>query len=275
MKTISIINLKGGVAKTISAVNIAHILAAMHNKRVLLIDCDKQGNVSKMFGVHDYNAPSLADILTQRKAAVDVIINTIPILPRVDSGKIAEYQNLSVIPANMNLLKANLEVMLDSTRPQQTRIRAAFKTVAEYYDYCIIDCAPDINISTINALVASDYVFIPIKIDNFAFDGLAELKEQIENVREDFNPNIKYRCFVTCYQNNEVNRQGEEWLKERRAEYSLFNTHIRRTVKVDESTFANAPILEYSPRCNATKDYIALVDEILEYVSDSDTTAGK
>ena len=261
MKTISIINLKGGVAKTISAVNVAHILAAKHNKRVLLIDCDKQGNVSKMFGVHDYDKPSVADILAHSRLALDVIVNT-------------EQENLSIIPANMNLLKANLEVMLDSTRPQQTRLKSALKPLKALCDYCIIDFAPDINISTINALVASDYVFVPIKIDNFAFDGLAELKEQVENVREDFNPNIKYRCFVTCYQNNEVNRQGEEWLKERRADYPLFNTHIRRTVKVDESTFANAPILEYSPRCGAAKDYMALVDEILEYVSDSDT-AGK
>lgn len=268
MKTISIINLKGGVAKTISAVNIAHILAAMHNKRVLLIDCDKQGNVSKMFGVHDYNAPSIADVITQRKIANEVNVTyNIPLSTESGVFRLKLY----IMPANMNLLKANLEVMLDTTRPQQTRLRNALKDAQDYYDYCIVDCAPDINISTINALVASDYVFVPIKIDNFAFDGLAELKEQIENVKEDFNPQIKYRCFVTCFQNNEVNRQGEEWLKERRAEYPLFNTHIRRTVKVDESTFANAPILEYSPRCNATKDYIALVDEILEYVSDSDT----
>ena len=258
MKTISIINLKGGVAKTISAVNIAHILAIKHNKRVLLVDNDKQGNVSKMFGVHNYDAPSIADILTQRKTAVEVL-------------GASEYRDLSIIPANMNLLKANLEVMLDTTRPQQTRLRAALKSVSGNFDYCIIDCAPDINISTINALVASDEVLIPIKIDNFAFDGLAELKEQIENVREDFNPDIKYRCFVTCYQNNEVNRQGEEWLRERRSEYPLFDTHIRRTVKIDESTFANAPILEYSPRCGAAKDYMELVAEFLN-VSESDTT---
>lgn len=257
MKTISIINLKGGVAKTISAVNIAHILATTHNKRVLLIDNDKQGNVSKMFGVHNYNAPSIADILTQRKMALDVL-------------GASEYRDLSIIPANMNLLKANLEVMLDSSRPQQTRLKAACRQLENSFDYCIIDCAPDINISTINALVASDYVLIPIKIDNFAFDGLAELIEQIENVREDFNPDIKYRCFVTCYQNNEVNRQGEEWLKERRSEYPLFDTHIRRTVKIDESTFASMPILEYSKRCGAAKDYLALVEEFLN-VSQSDT----
>ncbi|MCM1059652.1 MAG: ParA family protein [Eubacterium sp.] len=257
MKIISIINLKGGVAKTLSAVNIAHILATEHNKRVLLIDNDKQGNVSKMFGVHNYNATTIADILTQRKTALSALF---------DSG----YEDLIIIPANMNLLKANLEVMLDTVRPQQTRLRAALKPLYNDFDYCVIDCAPDINISTINALVASDYVLVPIKIDNFAFDGLAELKEQIENVREDFNPDIKFYCFVTCYQNNEVNRQGEEWLKERRDDYPLLSTHIRRTVKIDESTFASKPILVYSKRCGASKDYLALAEEILS-VSDSDT----
>ena len=261
MKTIAIINLKGGVAKTISAVNIAHIMATVYKRRVLLVDNDKQGNVSKMFGVHDYNAPSIADILTHRKTVLDVTANT-------------GYENLSVIPSNMNLLKANLEVMLDSTRPQQTRLRAAFKHADNFYDFCIVDCAPDINISTINALVAANEVLIPIKIDNFAFDGLAELKEQIENVREDFNPDIAFRCFVTSYQNNEVNRQGEEWLKERRDVYPLLNTHIRRTTKIDESTFASKPIFEYSKRCGAAKDYLELVKEILN-VSESDTAEGE
>lgn len=275
MKTISVMNLKGGVAKTISAANIAHILAIVHKKCVLLIDNDKQGNVSKIFGVHDYDAPSIADILTQRKSILEVAKNT-------------RHENLSVVPANMNLLKANLEILLDTTRPQQTRLRAELRKISDTADFCIIDCAPDINISTINALVASDLVLIPIKIDNFAFDGLAELKEQIENVREDFNPDIKFMCFVTCFQNNEVNRQGEEWLRERRAEYPLLDTHIRRSIKVDESTFANAPIIEYSPRCGAAADYKKLVNEIVDMlfllavtnskelnVSESDTTTGK
>ena len=163
----------------------------------------------------------------------------------------------------MTLLKANLEVMLDTTRPQQTRFRTAFRAVAGQYDYCIIDNAPDINISTINALVASDDVLIPIKIDKFAFDGLAELKEQIDNTREELNPELVLRgCCVTNFQNNEVNRQGEEWLKSQK-DYPVFETHIRRTEKVDESTFATTPILEYSRRCGAAKDYIKLVEEYL------------
>lgn len=251
MKTTSIINLKGGVAKTISAVNIAHILAVVHNKRVLLIDNDKQGNASKMFGLHSYDNRCIAEVMIERSPNLNEIIAH------------TEYQNLHLIPANMNLLRANLQVLLDTTRPQQTRIRTALKGIADQYDYCIIDNAPDINISTINALVASDDVLIPIKIDKFAFDGLAELKEQIENTQEELNPDLKLKgCFVTSYQRNEVNRQGEEWLHSQQ-DYPLFQTHIRKTEKVDESTFAATPIIEYSRRCGAAMDYINLVNEYL------------
>ena len=252
MKTISIINLKGGVAKTISAANFAHILAVIHNKRVLLVDNDKQGNASKMFGLHNYEKPSVAELMTTRGVKIEEIIAK------------TQYENLDVIPANMTLLKANLEVMLDTTRPQQTRFKTALRTIEEKYDYCIIDNAPDINISTINALVASDDVLIPIKIDKFAFDGLAELKEQIENTKEDLNPDLCLKgCFVTSYQKNDVNEQGEEWLKNQK-EYPVFDTHIRRTEKVDESTFATIPIIEYSIRCGAARDYLMLVEEYLK-----------
>jgi chromosome partitioning protein len=263
MKTISIINLKGGVAKTISAANIAHILAVVHHKRVLLVDNDKQGNISKMFGIHNYTDPTIAEILTERDADVQAII------------KPTKYAALEIVPANMTLLKANLEVLLDASRPQQTRLRAAFKRIAGFYDYCLIDCAPDINISTINALVASDDILIPIKIDKFAFDGLAELKEQIDNTREDLNPGLVLRgCFITSWQNNEVNRQGEAALRAM-PDYHVFTTCVRRTEKVDESTFASMPIREYSPRSAAARDYALLVNEYLEAVSDSDTQGGK
>lgn len=251
MEIISIINLKGGVAKTISSANIAHILATIHNKRVLLVDNDKQGNSSKLFGLHSNDRLCIAEIMTRRGINLkDVIVPT-------------PYDNLHLITANMSLLKANLEVMLDTVRPQQTRLKNALEQVKNEYDYCIIDNAPDINISVINALVASTDVIIPIKIDQFAFDGLAELKEQIDNTREDLNPQLCLKgCLITSYQKNEVNKQGEEWLINQ-TEYPVFNTHIRRTEKIDESTFASMPILEYSKRCGAAKDYLTFVEEYL------------
>lgn len=194
MKTISIINLKGGVAKTLTADNMAHVLAVFHNKRVLLVDNDKQGNTSKAFGVHSYDEKSLSDILTARRIDPHEVI------------KKTRFQNIDVLPANMTLIRANLEVMMDSTRPQQTRLRAALGAVTGEYDYCIIDNAPDINISTINALVASDDVIIPIKIDKYAFDGLAELKEQIEDTRDDLNPRLRLAGCLKAMRRGEVHR---------------------------------------------------------------------
>lgn len=259
MITVSIINLKGGVAKTLTAVNMAHILATVHNKRVLLVDNDKQGNASKMFGLHSYDYKSTADVMTEKAPNMEEIIAP------------TQYSGLDLIPANMNLLRANLAVMVDNTRQRETRFRKAFRAVAGDYDFCIIDNAPDINISTINALAASDDVIIPIKIDKFAFDGLAELKEQIGNTQEELNPALRLRgCLVTSYQRNDVNAQGEEWLRAQK-DFPVFHTHIRRTAKVDESTFAALPIVTYSRRCGAAADYLQFVREYLGMVSDSDT----
>lgn len=193
---------KGGVAKTISSVNIAHILAAVHGKRVLLIDNDKQGNASKMFDLYSYDIKTIADVLTEKNLRTEEAIQP------------TGYKNLDIIPANMNLLRANREILLDMSRSQQTRLDKALKQIQQNYDYCVIDNAPDINMSTINALVASHDVLVPIKVDKFAFDGLEHLLEHIEEVR-DWNPKLTFKgCFLTMYQNNNVNIQGDEWLKE-------------------------------------------------------------
>ena len=252
MKTISIINLKGGVAKTTSSVNMAHILNAVHKKKVLLVDNDKQGNASKFFSRHSYDRPGVAEIMTDRK------IDTAAVIKKTD------YEGLDIITANMNLSTANLQVMLDQSRPQQTRFKRALQQVAGQYDYCIIDNAPDINISTINALVASDDVLVPITIDDFSLDGLEELTEQIENAREELNPALCFRgCFVTQYDRlNEADQQGEEYLKVCN-KYPLFETHIRRTAKMKPCTFERKPILLYSSRCGAAQDYKKLVEEYL------------
>ena len=255
MKTISVINLKGGVAKTLTAGSMAHILATIHGKRVLLIDNDKQGNTSKTFGVHSYDDKSISDVLTARRLDPWEVI------------KKTRFDMIDVMPANMSLIRANLEVMLDtSARPQQTRLRDALNTIAaeNFYDFCIIDNAPDINISTINALVASDDVIIPIKIDKYAFDGLEELKEQIEDTRADWNPRLRLAgCLITCFQRTDADRQGEEWLQSQ-PEYPVFDTHIRYSEKVAESTFSESPIAEYSRRSGAAMDYIAFVREYLD-----------
>lgn len=260
MKTISVINLKGGVAKTISSINIAHALVAKHGKKVLIIDNDKQGNTSKFFGAHSYDAPSIADVLTERNFDVKSTITT------------TDFEGLDILPANMNLLRANKEILLDVSRPQQTRLRKALEQVKDDYDYCVIDNAPDINMSVINALVASDDVLVPVKIDRFTFDGLEQLVEQIDDVKE-FNEGLTFRgCFITMFQRNTVNKQGDEYLREHTS-YPLFNTVIRRTVRVDQSTFEGLPLLA-TRKSTAGEDYESLVQEYLDSVLVSDTEGG-
>ncbi len=250
MKTIAIINMKGGCAKTTTAVNMSHILAKEYDKKVLLIDNDKQGNLSKACGVWSYENPSIADMLTG-KEEIGGVVQVVEKMP-----------NMAVIPANMHLLTANLEIIKDEKREQATIISKELEKVKEIFDYCIIDCPPDINISVINALVAADEVIIPIKIDGYAFDGMDELEEQINNAKT-LNPKLKFRgCLVTMYYNRDVCRQGEAWLQNQR--YPVFKTHIRRTEKADEVTFTNESLMEYSPRSGAARDYKTFVKEYLE-----------
>lgn len=253
MRTISIINLKGGCAKTLSSVNIAHILSAVHRRKVLLIDNDKQGDASKLLNRHSYARPGTGEILTDRGIDMAAVIQS------------TDYEGLDIVTANMNLLTATLEVILDQKRPQHSRFRRALEQVEGRYDFCIIDNAPDINISTINALAASDDVLVPVTVDDFAIDGLKELVEQIDNTRQDLNPGLRFcGCFITQYDRaNEADTQGEVYLKGLAA-YPLFATHIRRTLKMKPSTFVRKPILEYSSRCGAARDYKALVEEYLD-----------
>jgi len=253
MKVICKINLKGGVAKTIGAINFAYTLAEKHGKRVLLIDNDKQGNTSKFFGVHDYEKPTISDVLIERDAGGVLVSAVQP----------TAYKNLRVLPANMNLLAADRQILIDASRPQQTRLKKAFSSLDNFADYCVIDCAPDLNMSVINALVAAHDVMIPIKVDKFAFDGIDALLEQIDELR-DFNPVLRVvGGYVTMYSRNNVNLQGVEALSEK-AGLPMFETVIRSTIKVSETTYTGLPLAEYSPKCTAAKDYEALVDEYLQ-----------
>ena len=268
MQTISIISLKGGVAKTTTAVNMAYTLAAVHNKKVLIIDNDKQGNTSKAFKRYDTeDTNTIARVMLQRNVDISEII------------KSTAYEGIDIITANMDLLEANLRTIVDTGRQQQTRFKKALENakvidrgwakfdylpLTEAYDYCIIDNAPDINMSIINALVMSNDVIVPIFMDQYSFDGLDILLDQIAQVKEDFNENLNFAgCLITQYQNNEVNNQGIEWLKAH--DIPIFKQQIRRTEKkVSESTFAKMPLVEYSVRCGAAQDYKKFVLEYLE-----------
>lgn len=258
MRTLNICNLKGGVGKTITAVNLAYVFAEIHGKKILLVDNDKQGNSSKFFGVHGYDHLSIADIMIGVKGAGEVIRHT-------------AYERIDVIPANMALLAANKAVLLDTMKPQQTRIKNALAELADRYDIAIIDNAPDENMSVINALTAGDDVIIPVKVDKFTFDGVDEMIQCIRQVQENLNPKLAFRgCVITSFKNNEVNQQGAAYMGGL-AKFRLMKTQIHWSAKVDESTFAALPIMKHSPRSWAARDYkklaaeyLAMVDGVLE-----------
>lgn len=165
MRTIAIINLKGGVAKTTSSINIAYILSTK-GKRVLLVDNDKQGDCSRGMNRRTQEGAGIDKIMVDKRPDMESLIQK------------TDYENLDVITANLNLLTANMEVTMDRVRPQQTRLKNALQQVKDNYDYCVIDNAPDINVSVINALTAADDVLIPVEVDDNTTEGMDELLDQ-------------------------------------------------------------------------------------------------
>lgn len=254
MKVLTFYNLKGGVAKTTTSINVAHILSSVHGYRVLLVDNDKQGNASIFFDLFDYDKPSISDVLTVKGFSIN------------DAIRPTKFDNLNLLPANMSLLRANKEILLDISRPQQTRLRDALKNISEDYDFVIIDNAPDYNMSDLNALVASDHVIIPIKIDKFTFNGVQMILEQVEDIKP-YNPNVVILGgLVTIYYNNDLQNQGVEWLNSQQG-LRMFKTIIRRSMSIDRITFTGTPIVKQSPSGNPANDYKELVNEYLQKIS--------
>lgn len=258
MKTISILNLKGGVGKTFTAVNMAY---EMHRRgyNVLLIDNDKQGNLSKAYGKYDAETYSpAARLLSGDWQQADELIQC------------TDYDGIDIITANMALLGAAWELTACREELQTGRFRrllcAAEEieyygdcTVEGKYDYCIIDNPPDIALNVINALEITDEVIVPVKIDEWALEGLDILREQIEDAKQ-LNPALELKgVLVTHYQNTDGEAAGREWLEQQEG-IEVLGT-IRYSKKVAESTFTFKPIYEYSPRCGAAQDYKKFVTE--------------
>ena len=158
MSKIAIINLKGGVGKSVTACNLACILAEKHSRRVLVMDLDKQANTTKFFQCFDPRGKTMASVLTLDNKLEDVICHQ-------------EKFKVDVAPSCMSMNFANKLVMLEAGRPQHNRIANALAPLADAYDYCIMDCPPDIDIATINALVCADWLIIPMDCGEWAMDG--------------------------------------------------------------------------------------------------------
>lgn len=254
MKTIVIHNIKGGVAKTTSALAIGQTLADDYGKNVLLIDADQQANATRTLLPKAEITCGTAELLTAKD-----------ILPEWELIHRSEY-GIDVIGASFDLMGANKSCMLDVTRPQQMRFKKQLDrpSIQDTYDYCVIDCPPDISMAAINALAIADDVLVPIRADKYAFDGLDYVRNTIDEIRES---NKKLRlagCFLTMT-NDRTNLAQYSKAVLQSMGVPAMKTTIRSCTRVGESTF-NKPLMRYAPRCTAAEDYRALVKEYLEEV---------
>lgn len=247
---ICIINLKGGVGKSVTAINLADCFAR-RGRQVLVVDLDKQANTTKYYNRLDYQVADVGDVLTGRAS--------IPMAMRS-----TEERNIALLPANMNLLNANREIMLDTLRPQQSRLRDALDEVRTGFHVVLMDCPPDLDMGAINALCAADWVLIPVDCDEWAADGLEIVTEQIESVRRYYNHGLRMLgVLITKYRPTNYARRVIETIAKT---CPVMQTGIRFTVKVAEATASHQPLHLYAPASTAAQDYEALCDEIIERV---------
>lgn len=248
MKVISFLNIKGGVGKTTSTVNIAAELGRL-GYEVLIIDIDPQANATNCIP-HTVN---------------DNQIDTYTLLNECNNytGSTTTYKNISLVASNINLIK--VESKLDINNITENSLRKWVEEVPEgSYDFILIDCPPSLGMLTTNALVASHYVLVPIKIDNFALLGLDYLISSIEQVKQDFNQDLKLLgMFVTMDENTNINKEIKKDLAQA-FQNKFFKQTIRKNVDVVKSTFEMIPVSYFNIKSNAAKDYKELTREVLQ-----------
>lgn len=269
MRTVSIINLKGGVGKTTTALEMAMELVHRHKKRVLLVDNDVQANLTRYFEMVDYDRPSIEDIY--REASVDV--RSI-IRETYAFGLDKRDYVLDLIPSNMNMDPAITDLIKDEGQDQVHKLQDALTQASDLYDFCVIDNPPGIAMNVINALACTRDVIIPIKIDKAAMDGMEELNALVGEVAA-FNDSIEMtKCLVTLFYKSTENIAAEMILQ--RSEYDMFNTHIRYSRRVDSGSFEQngKGLMTYSPRSSACIDYKRFVNEYLSEIGEGGETDG-
>jgi chromosome partitioning protein len=258
MRRIAVINQKGGVGKTTTAVNLAAALAR-NGERVCVLDLDPQAHATTHFGVEpDGDRPSIYDVLVRGKSLADV---------RRDVG-----ENLSLITSDINLAAA--EVELAGVVGREVILREALIQDAESFEYMLMDCAPSLGVLTINALAAADEVFIPLQPHFFALHGLSKLLETTALVGRRINPGLRVTGIVVCLYDgatrlaHEVIRDLKSFLDATRstnvpwARARVFEARIRRNVKLAECPSFGKTIFEYAPKSSGAEDYAALAREV-------------
>jgi chromosome partitioning protein len=260
MRSIAVLNQKGGVGKTTTAVNLAAALAEAGN-RVCVLDLDPQAHASLHLGLSVVNdQPSVYDILCGDAS--------------IDEARCWINERLAVVPSNLDLAAAEMELAGEVGR--EVILRDKLDVDPEEFDYLILDCPPSLGVLTINALTAVDEVFLPLQPHFLALHGLSKLLKTIEIVAKRLNPSLHLSGVVLCmYESStrlaaEVTRDVDEFLEHQsRAEgvwsgAKFFQTRIRRNIRLAEAPSFGQSILDYAPTSNGAEDYRALARELVE-----------
>lgn len=248
-KTISILNQKGGVGKTTSAVNLSAAIGAK-GKRVLLADIDPQGNSTSGYGINKREIKNSSyELLTGETTARDAIIST-------------EFEGVDLIPANMNLAGAELELIDMESR--ESILKKALAEVWDEYDYIFLDCPPSLGLITLNALTASDTFLVPIQCEYYALEGLSQLMNTARKIKRMYNPYLDVEGVLLTMFDGRLNLTQQVVNEVKRFfPKKVYSTTIPRNVRLSEAPSFGQPIMYFDKNSKGAIAYNALADEFL------------
>lgn len=249
-KIISVVNQKGGVGKTTTAVNLAAGIGLL-GKKVLLIDADPQGNSTSGYGISKKEGTNTTYELLVTGCRADSAVQT------------TEFKNVDVIPSSINLAAAEVELV--DIEHREAQLKNAVATLREKYDFIFIDCPPSLGLITINALNASDTVLVPLQCEYFALEGLSQLMASIRQVKRLYNPTLEIEGIVLTMFDGRLNLT-QQVVAEIKKYFSdkLYRSTIPRTVRLSEAPSFGCPIQYYDKRSKGSDAYNALAKEFLK-----------
>ncbi len=259
-RRISVSNQKGGVGKTTTTVNLATSLAAV-GKKVLVVDLDPQGNASTGFGIGRAE---------RGKGSYEVLFGECTV---EEAALPTKVPNLYVITSSIHLSGAEIELI--DTENREFRLKTALETTPAGYDYVIFDCPPSLNLLTLNALVASDGVLVPMQCEFYALEGLSHLVNTIERVKNAFNPQLELQGIVMTMfdRRNQLSRQVADNVRDHFGDL-VYDTMIPRNVRVSEAPSHGLPAIVYDMHCAGSQAYLHLAREILKREKNKIAAAG-